>query len=416
MEHCKVIRSPHRGAAVTKAGARMAGKRSGFGSVEQLQSGKWRARYKVEGQIFTAPRTFTNKTDAQLFLSDQELQLARGTWRAPTRSVKTVESYGTQWIERHNGIKNSTRQLYLQTFDRHIVPYLGRIRLDKLTPDNVRDWHATLRESLSSQIQAQDRAERPSQVRDGSSTVARSYRLLHSIFATAVDDEIIPRNPCKIKGAGNAKAAERDTLSLPEVEQLTEVVPDHYKALVQLLVWSGIRKGEAAALQRKDLHLTGNAPTLTIRERVYKVNGIYELDSPKSSAGVRTIALPPHLVPILSEHLDTYTKSEPGALVFTTRSGGSILNSYNGAMRRGLDLIGRRDMRPHDLRHTGMTLAAEAGASLPELKHRLGQSTTAAAEGYLHSTQDHGRRIAQRMSDLADSQDNVIPIGKRKAT
>ena len=47
-------------------GALMAGKRSGFGSVEQLQSGKWRARYKVEGQILNAPRTFANKTDAQL--------------------------------------------------------------------------------------------------------------------------------------------------------------------------------------------------------------------------------------------------------------------------------------------------------------------------------------------------------------
>jgi len=62
-----------------------------------------------------------------------------------------------------------------------------------------------------------------------------------------------------------------------------------------------------------------------------------------------------------------------------------------------------------------MTLAAESGASLPELKHRLGQSTTAAAEGYLHSTQDHGWRIAQRMSELADSHDNVVPITKHAA-
>jgi integrase len=390
----------------------MAVKRSGFGSVEQLQSGKWRARYKVEGQILNAPRTFSNKTDAQLFLSDQELELARGTWRAPTRTVKTVESYGSRWIEQHNGLKSSTRQLYRQTFARHIVPSLGNLRLDKVTPDIVRDWHATLKESLSAELRAQNRADRASQVRDGSSTVARSYRLLRSIFGTAVDDEVIPRNPCKIKGAGNAKAAERPTLSLPEVQELTQAMPDRYKALVQLLVWSGIRIGEAAALQRRDLHLPGNSPTLTVRERVYKVKGIYELDTPKSKAGVRTIALPPHLVPIMSEHLGTYTKSDPGALVFTTRTGSCMLNSFGGSMRRALDHIGRRDVRAHDLRHTGMTLAAESGASLPELKHRLGQSTTAAAEGYLHSTQDHGRRIAQRMSELADSQDNVLPISR----
>ena len=146
--------------------------------------------------------------------------------------------------------------------------------------------------------------------------------------------------------------------------------------------------------------------------RIYKVRGVYELDTPKSEAGVRTIALPPHLVPIMSEHLDTNTKSDPGALVFTTGIGSGMLNSFGGSMRRALDHIGRRDVRAHDLRHTGMTLAAESGASLPELKHRLGQSTTAAAEGYLHSTQDHGRRIAQRMSELADSQDNVLPISR----
>jgi integrase len=391
----------------------MAVKRSGFGSVEQLQSGKWRARYKWEGQIFSAPRTFHNKTDAQLFLSDQELELARGTWRAPTRTVKTVEGYGTQWIERHNGLKNSTRQLYRQTFAHHIAPYIGQLRLDKVTPDIVRDYHADLREHLQTTLQG-ERADidRPSQVRDGSSTVARSYRLLRSIFTTAVEDEVIQRNPCRIKGAGNAKAAERPTLSLPEVQELAQAMPEHYRALVQLLVWSGIRTGEAAALQRKDLQLSSAAPTLTVRERVYKVKGIYELDTPKSKAGVRTIALPPHLVPIMSEHLGTYTKSDPGALVFTTRTGSCMLNSFGGSMRRALDHIGRRDVRAHDLRHTGMTLAAESGASLPELKHRLGQSTTAAAEGYLHSTQDHGRRIAQRMSELADSQDNVLPINR----
>jgi len=402
---------------VTKAGVFMAGKRSGFGSVEQLQSGKWRARYKWEGQIFTAPRTFQNKTDAQLFLSDQELELARGTWRAPTRTVKTVESYGTQWIERHNGLKNSTRQLYRQTFAHHIAPYIGQLRLDKVTPDIVRDWHADLREHLQTTLQG-ERADidRPSQVRDGSSTVARSYRLLRSIFTTALDDEVIQRNPCRIKGAGNAKAAERPTLSLPEVQELTQAMPDHYRALVQLLVWSGIRIGEAAALQRKDLQLSSAAPTLAVRERVYKVKGVYELDTPKSKAGVRTIALPPHLVPIMREHLDTYTKSDPGALVFTTRTGSCMLNSCGGSLRRALDHIGRRDVRAHDLRHTGMTLAAESGASLPELKHRLGQSTTAAAEGYLHSTQDHGRRIAQRMSELADSHDNVVPLSRHTAS
>lgn len=119
---------------------------------------------------------------------------------------------------------------------------------------------------------------------DRYSTVARSYRLLRPIFTTAVDDEVIPQNPCKIKGAGDAQATERPTLSVPQVQELTQAMPEHYRTLVQLLVRSGIRIGEAAALQRKDSQLSSAAPTLTVRERVYRVKGIYELDTPKSKA------------------------------------------------------------------------------------------------------------------------------------
>jgi hypothetical protein len=61
----------------------------------------------------------------------------------------------------------------------------------------------------------------------------------------------------------------------------------------------------------------------------------------------------------------------------------------------------------------GMTLAAEAGASLAELKHRLGQSTTQAAEIYLHATVDHGRRIAERMDELAQEPSNVRGMKSR---
>jgi integrase len=85
---------------------------------------------------------------------------------------------------------------------------------------------------------------------------------------------VIQRSPCRIKGAGNAKAAERPTLSVLEVQELTQAMPEQYRALVRLLVWSGIRTGEAAALQRKDLQLSSNARTLTVRARIYKVKRV----------------------------------------------------------------------------------------------------------------------------------------------
>lgn len=381
--------------------------------------------------------TFRTKTDARLWLDSQRTDLVREVLKAPKRITYTVDEYGTQWIRQRPGLKSSTRELYELDWRLHVSPYLGSVRLNRLTPDRVRQWHAELGEQLRAQLDEQRRQQLASQAakqaraaargrsytprqpsaaskRDGSATVARAYRLLRTVLGTAVDDELIPANPCRVKGAGNVRAAERPTLSVIEVQALADTVPVRYAALVHLLTWSGVRIGEAAALQRRDLDLDTDSPTLTVREREYLVGGVYELDTPKSRAGRRTVALPPHLVPVLQQHLNAYTGSEPSARVFTTATGGTVKSTYSNLFSRALARIGRTDVRPHDLRHTGMTLAAQSGASLAELKQRMGQSTTAAAEVYLHTTLDHGRQVANRMSELASAGDNVVPL--RRAT
>lgn len=415
----------------------MARKRAGFGSVEQLPSGKWRAWYRVDGRRMEAPMTFDSVTDARLFRDSVRTDLTRGAWKAPRRAGYSVDEYGSRWITQRLGLIASTQAEYASTWSNHIRPYLGHLRLDKVTPELVRAWHAQTLQRLADEL-AQRRAEQldreqaaaakaatagrtrtpkpPSAatVRDGSATAARAYRLLRSVFQTAVEDELLSANPCRVKGAGSTKPAERPVLSLPEVVDLTATVPEHYAALVQLLVWTGVRIGEAAALQRRDLHLDGERPTLTVRERIYRVEGVYDIDTPKSRVGMRTVALPKLLIPVLQDHLERYTDEKPSALVFTTNTGGVITNSYSQMMRKALNAIGRSDVRAHDLRHTGMTLAAEAGASLAVLKHRLGQSTTAAAELYLHATTDHGRRVSDRMDELAAEQHNVVSIHRRK--
>ena len=129
------------------------------------------------------------------------------------------------------------------------------------------------------------------------------------------------------------------------------------------------------------------------------MNSVVEYDNPKSAAGVRTIALPPHVVPELRAHIDHFVaRDDLAALVFTSENGASILGAYSRPMRKAFDSIARNDVRVHDLRHTGQVLAAEAGASMAELMRRMGHSTTDAAQVYMHATEDHGRAIAERLS------------------
>ena len=76
-------------------------------------------------------------------------------------------------------------------------------------------------------------------------TVAKAYRLLKAIFNTAVDDGLIRRNPCRIKGADQEKSPERPVLTVPQVFALADAVGDRYRALVLLGVFSSLRWGRA---------------------------------------------------------------------------------------------------------------------------------------------------------------------------
>ncbi|MEV7965840.1 hypothetical protein AB0O34_07635 [Sphaerisporangium sp. NPDC088356] len=62
-------------------------------------------------------------------------------------------------------------------------------------------------------------------------TVAKAYRLLKAVLTTAVDDQLIRRNPCRIKGAGQEKSAERPVLTVAQVYQLADTIEPRYPSL-----------------------------------------------------------------------------------------------------------------------------------------------------------------------------------------
>jgi integrase len=84
-------------------------------------------------------------------------------------------------------------------------------------------------------------------------TAAKAYRLLKAIMATAIDDGLIRRNPCRIKGASVEKSPERPVLTIDQVYALADAIGPRYRALVLLACFCGLRWGELAGLQRADL-------------------------------------------------------------------------------------------------------------------------------------------------------------------
>lgn len=371
------------------------GRSAGFGSIEKLPSGRLRVRWRDDdGQRRTASQTFATKADARRFLATVEADKLRGTYRAPRVVTDTLGEYGPRWIHDRPRLKASTRHQYEVDFRRHIDPILGAMVLDQIAPEDVRRWYSELSERLRSSLADTGR--------DGSPTVARAYRLLRAILQTAVDDDVLARNPCRIPGAGDARSPERPTLSAREIGQLANEVPDRYRAFVLVAGFTGLRAGEISALRLSDLDLGSSHASLRVSRRFYRVAGELTVDTPKSEAGVRTLPLPAFVADELQEHLRVF---RPGAakdeLVFVTAGGRDVLDGYSQVVRRALDRIGRTDARAHDLRHSALTSAAEHGATLATLMQMAGHSTSDAAQRYQHATLDHARRVAAAMDESA---------------
>jgi integrase len=231
--------------------------------------------------------------------------------------------------------------------------------------------------------------------------------LLRTIMGTAASDGKISVNPCVIRGAGTARRVHKiRPATLEELAIITEAMPDEYRAMILLASWCAVRFGELAELRRMDLDLSDEV--IRVRRAVVRVkrdDGIaFVVTTPKSDAGVRDVAIPPHLLPTLEDHLAKHVGNERDSLLFPAKHGQHLAPAtLNRHFYKARDKAKRPDLRFHDLRHSGAVLAAATGATLAELMGRLGHSTPAAAMRYQHAAQRRDREIAALLSKLASN-------------
>ena len=258
-----------------------------FGSMRVLPSGRVQVRYYgPDGLRHRAPMTFGTRTEARRWLSMMEADLARGRWDGDESDGERLESYVARWIVERHGLSERSVALYQGLLRLHLTPGLGQVGLRKITPVLVRTWRKGL---LDAEV--------------GASTVSKAYRLLRAVLNTAADDELIRRNPCRIKGAGVEHPEERPVLTLLEVMTLAEAIDGRYRMLVLLAVFASLRWGELGALRKSDFDL--DLGLVRIERSVSLVGARQVIKKPKTAAGVRTVALPMWLMPELEQHFST---------------------------------------------------------------------------------------------------------------
>jgi integrase len=349
-------------------------------------------------------RSFKHESLARSFKRKVEADELRGLVIDRRGGDERFGAYAEAWLRsrlvKGQPLSPMTLQGYQGLVRRHILPTFEHERLRAIEPADVREWYARISTDASPD------------------TAAKSYRLLRAILNTAMDDDLIARNPCRIRGGGQERASERPMPTTEEVLAAANAIDPRYKALVLLAGFGGLRAGELFGLRRMDVDALHRV--VHVRVQATEVGGFRVVSRPKTDAGIRSIVLPTRIIESLEEHLATYAQPGADGVVFTAPMGGPARRaSLHAAWTAARASLGIDGVHLHDLRHHAATLAARSpGITTKELMARLGHASPRAALIYQHATAERDCAVADFLdAQIAavepESMAPVVPITER---
>jgi len=285
--------------------------------------------------------------------------------------------------------RSSTLANYQSVLAGHILPKFGTWEAGTVRKADVRAWLGELLESGKS-VELVNR-------------IIRVFKTV--LFHGVAELEVIERNvllrfkPYERTEASAGKRVNRAAFSEDEVQKLLGAARAHEHALIGLLCFTGIRPGEALALQWKHADLTAGAALIC---RTWDSRGKL-FTAPKTEAGNRTVALSGWLVQELAAHKER-TGGESEQLIFATRTG-RPMNPSNVRRDIWTKLVKRAGVRSLDmysLRHTFASLGRVAGESAFNVARAMGHSRSMLVDQvYAHSLQSGLASVAERVTARA---------------
>jgi integrase len=346
---------------------------------------RYDVRYRAGGRA--VEETFKRRQDAENRVRQIEAQQLTGTIADPRKGREVLNDLAARWLAtrvvKGKPLAPSTRQSYDGLLRRNITATIGRFELARITPSVVRDWYVRIAQGA------------------GRDQAAKSYRLLRAILNTAVDDDLIARNPCRIRGGGQDQAEERPMIDADLVFELADAITPRLRALVIVAGFAGLRTGELLGLRRCDVDVENRR--LTVLVQAQQIVGLGRIvTGPKSEAGQRTISLPKVVVEAFEKHLASYGEPGEAGVLFTGLRGEPITRARLSKEWRAARTAANapEGLRIHDLRHHAATLTARMpGITTKELMARIGHASPRAALIYQHATEQRDREIAAYLDE-----------------
>lgn len=376
-----------------------------FGRIDKLPSGNHRARYLgPDGELHKADATFPTRTAAKLWLTERQAEIASGKWRPPAeveadKAAEAVElaakqitlgSYARTWLDTRTNSRGEPLRIRTRTEYERLLRAPGTRDADdpggplaellplvvgSVTAATVRDWRAK-------------------QMKTGTKTqTSRAYGLLKAIMTTALEDQLIPRQPCTIKGGSHTSTGKAVVPPTDEeLEVILATIKRDYLAMVLIAAVGGLRYGEVTALQASDVTVERDdagavhAVRIDVNKQVVWVTGKGGNEGEvKALASNRNVAIFGDDARTIADHV----KGKIGqALLFpavTDPTGYLHGTTFHRHWAKAREAAGRSDLTFHALRHYAGTSYAQAGATLKETMARLGHSSPQAAMRYQHA-------------------------------
>jgi integrase len=370
------------------------GKRRGNneGSIYQRPDGRWCAQVSIGGRRLT--KYAATQRDCREWLKETIAQVDNGLTFNGART--DLATYFSEWLDIIKPtVHIRTWQQYSHVAQRHLMPSLGRIKLNDLRPDQIQ---AVYTSKLEAGI--------------GARTVRLMHAILHRCLNQALKWGLISRNPADAVDKPKQRRLEIVALDLAQTKKLLTVAEgDRLEALFRLAVHTGLREGELLGLRWSDLD--PNTGALQVQRQLQRISGqgIVFADT-KTATGRRQVVLGPAMLKQLREHgkrqkeerLFTGERWCDQGLMFTTTIG-TPLDPAN-VLKHFKELLAKAelpDIRFHDLRHTAASLMLQQGVHPKVVQERLGHSTVSLTlDVYSHVVPSLQRDAADIMDAALD--------------
>jgi integrase len=326
--------------------------------------------------------------------ADLLLRRSRGKRIEPTR--QTFEQYAREWLGRQT-VRPRTLEIYSWALNQHLIPYFGRRRLDQITAEDIAAFIAQMkRKKLKGW------------------TITSALRPLSIILAQAARKGRIPVDPMSQLERGERPRHDdqrpKRILTLDEMRALlTRADSEQYRCLLELMLTSGLRIGEALGLTVADL----DSEHAVIRVE-YQLGRDGSRTVLKTEESRRAIDIPPQLmrrlITLVTERGDRFN---PHAFVFASRNGTGLERKVaRAALDRAAKAAKLAAPKPtlHDLRHSHASMMFALDHNLVAIQRRLGhRKPDTTLRVYAHEWRYHE---AQR-SPIGNQLDQLFRTGQQ---